>query len=170
MNTYAEEAKSKQVMQYLDGTMRQRQLLTNLRSEDYVVVGEQRYDFEGRPSVSILPAPVSTTSLSYQSGLNVFEVPAGWSEGEKYLYDNGRLENAPLSPLSGTSRYYSSSNDLRVVHRDLLPDGEGFVYSQTGYTNDNTGRLLVQSEWDRSTGSTEIRLPASFMEVLPHRS
>jgi len=56
---FAEEGKYKKVMTYYDGTLRQRQALTNLSTENLTLLSDTRYDFEGRKSVDVLPAPVS---------------------------------------------------------------------------------------------------------------
>src|SRR5690606_33827139 len=149
--TFAEGGKYKNLVQYLDGSLRQRQAVTNLNSGERVMVGETRYDFEGRNSVEILPAPVDGNSLDFRPGFNVFEavdpeISAHTSAmREKFHYDNGGLQNSPLGTGSGTGNYYSPANTMAMHHRDYLPDANGFAYSQNTYTRDGTGRLAVQS-------------------------
>src|SRR5690606_20046583 len=63
----------------------------------------------------------------------------------KFHYDNHRVQNSILSDVSGAGKYYSSANASNSIHRDFIPDGEGFVYSQTEYLRDGTGRVSRQS-------------------------
>ncbi|MBL3655119.1 RHS repeat domain-containing protein [Fulvivirga sediminis] len=147
---FAEEGKYKKVMQYYDATFRSRQTLTNQSSLGITMLEETYYDYEGRESAKVMPGPVLTNSLDYTSGLNVFS-PGNTevdnrtgANRKKFHYDNGSLENSILSDLDGASRYYSPANGLALIHRNYLPDAEGFVYSQTEYTNDGTGKVNRQ--------------------------
>jgi len=153
---FAEEGKYKKVVHYFDGTLRTRQSQTNLSTDSITLSGETLYDFEGRKSVEILAAPSETnynSSLTFKPGLNNFQasdglVVANTSDArKKYHYDNQLAINSTLSTADGAGRYYSSANvrPTVAVHRMLIPNGEGFVYSQTEYLNDGTGRVKRQS-------------------------
>src|SRR5690606_1818346 len=54
---YAEDGKKKDVVNYYDGILRNRQSVTKISSNNAVIVGETVYDAEGRPAVNILPVP-----------------------------------------------------------------------------------------------------------------
>ena len=139
MNTsYAEQGKNKRVMSYLDGTLRSRQSLTNLSSEGVSVVAEQLYDYEGRPAVSILPAPVSSTSMNYISGLNKY---SGTVSFGKTHFDGEDGMGLYESATESSAEYYSPNNAFSGAHVDFIPDADGYVYAQTVYTRDNTGRI-----------------------------
>jgi RHS repeat-associated protein len=300
---FAEEGKYKKVMTYFDGSLRQRQSLTNLSSQNLTMVGESMYDFEGRKSIDILPAPVSTSvqwtnlvnvsntdgtltktagtanwnagassihkfkagedfwievrvdnniskrmfglssadtdqdfpSMKYSwvinaGNFNIFEgstdlnkitpVTVGdiltierkgttiyyrhngklirtstvasttdlivdvtiYNIGDKIIgasismptmryfpklnpflttdntiisntsarqakfnYDNGSLINATISSNAGAGKYYSPVNPVPFELRDYIPNAEGYVYSQTEYVNDGTGRVKRQA-------------------------
>ena len=49
--------KRKSVISYYDQSLRSRQVQTNLSTDSVALVAENKYDFEGRPSLSILPVP-----------------------------------------------------------------------------------------------------------------
>lgn len=148
---FAEEGKYKKIMGYYDGSMRQRQSQTNLNTEEVTLVGEALYDFEGRPSVSVLPVPALNQSLAFKPGFNVFEtadtvVQNRTSEERlKFHYDNYRTVNSILSDESGAGQYYSAANGHEIIHKNYIPDAQGFVFSQTEYLNDGTGRVARQS-------------------------
>jgi RHS repeat-associated protein len=152
-SVYAEQGKYKKIMTYYDGTLRQRQQQTNLStSGDTTLVGESLYDYEGRASVSIMAVPAASTSLGYKPSFNVFQtstdptVAANTSAAKrKFNYDNGSLPNSVMATTSGASKYYSPANDLVTFRRNYIPDAEGFVYSQTEFTNDGTGKVKRQS-------------------------
>jgi RHS repeat-associated protein len=152
-SVYAEQGKYKKIMTYYDGTLRQRQQQTNLStSGDTTLVGESLYDYEGRASISIMAVPAASTSLGYKPSFNVFQtstdptVAANTSAAKrKFNYDNGSLPNSVMATTSGASKYYSPANDLVTFRRNYIPDAEGFVYSQTEFTNDGTGKVKRQS-------------------------
>jgi len=151
---FAEEGKYKKVMNYFDGTFRQRQSQTNLSTDDLTLVGEALYDFEGRKAVDILPVPTADLSLHYQSGFNAFAgsdptVLANTSAiQKKFHYDNKDLVNSVLSQTTGAGKYYSEANTIgspSMGPKDYVPDADGYVYSQTEFLNDGTGRVSRQS-------------------------
>jgi len=149
---FAEEGKYKKILSYFDGSLRQRQSQTNLSTENVTLVGETFYDFEGRQSVNILAVPGGDVSLAYKPHFNVFNaasdpvVAANTSDIQrKFHYDNRRLANTTLSNQYGASQYYSPNNSGLGVHAEFIPDGEGYVYSQSEYTNDGTGRISRQA-------------------------
>ena len=155
---FAEEGKNKKVVQYFDGTLRSRQTQTNLSTENVTLTGETLYDFEGRKSVEVLAAPdnIYTASLRFKSGINEFapldQLVSDNTDAfirKKFNYDNQRIENSPLALTNGAGRYYSDQNNpppnALLTHSVLIPNGEGYVYSQTEYLNDGTGRVSRQS-------------------------
>ncbi|UII21528.1 RHS repeat domain-containing protein [Fulvivirga ligni] len=147
---FSEGGKYKKIMQYYDATFRSRQTLINQSSLGITMLEETYYDYEGREAAKVIPGPVLNNSLDYTSGLNDF-VPSNTEVSDrtsalrkKFNYDNARLENSTISNVDGASRYYSPANGLGVIHRSYLPDAEGFVYKQTEYLNDPTGRISRQ--------------------------
>lgn len=145
VNTYAEEGKVKQVIDYMDGSYRSRQTITNLNTDNNIAIAESYYDFEGRPVVNVIPAPVKSNDLYYRPDFNEFNRPAGWSYADKFMYDNGLRTNSLLDDKKGSSKYFSGRNDLNSRFEKMIPDAKGYAYSQMEYVNDNTGRAAKQS-------------------------
>jgi RHS repeat-associated protein len=139
VSTYAEGGKYKKVMTYADGTSRARQTLINISTDTTVIISEQKYDYEGRGVVNILPVPVKTDSLKYRNGFNHFT--------NKASYDNNTAAGSlTMDTTTGAARYYSTLNDFSgTVNRDYIPLAQGYPYSQVKYTRDNTRRPLQQT-------------------------
>jgi RHS repeat-associated protein len=150
---FAEEGKYKKVVHYFDGSLRERQVQTNLNTNAVTMIGETMYDFEGRKSVDILPVSDSEQSqaLTFRNSFNNFEalndtVDAKTSSArKKFNYDNHRLENSVLANNEGAGWYYSSANNYLDIHNAYIPNSEGYAFSQTEYLRDGTGRVSRQS-------------------------
>lgn len=141
VTTYAEEGKNKKVMSYYDGSLRNRQTLTNLSTQQQSLVAETLYDHEGRGVVNILPVPINVNNLSYQTNFNQFE----GGDQSKNVYDDRTTASPKLSDATGAGKYYSPNNDSDGPLRDYIPDSKGYAYTQVEYLNDNTGRIRSQS-------------------------
>jgi RHS repeat-associated protein len=151
ITTYAEEGKFKKVVSFYDGSMRNRQTLTNLNTENLTLIAETKYDYEGRGVLNILPVPMAGSNLSYQASLNPFE---GTVPLSKDHFDHKDILREKLDVTNGASRYYSPENDLKITSvpnssqailmRDYIPDAQGYPYTQVEYMNDNTGRVSRQ--------------------------
>jgi RHS repeat-associated protein len=149
---FAEDGKKKEVISYFDGTLRGRQTVTLNNSDNVAIAQENIYDYFGRPSASILPAPYKEPSLNpYLHYIPLFnEISAN----KPYTFANVagttaaacELNPDALSTLSGAARYYSSQNDFKAlnINNNYIPDAAGFPLSVTQYTNDNTGRIKSQ--------------------------
>lgn len=147
---FAEDGRKKEVISYFDGSLRSRQTVTVNNSDNVALAQENVFDDFGRPVVSILPATFKESSanayLHYIPDFNVV------SAGMPYKYANLKGGSAcefnpdPMSTLSGASRYYSAQNDYlnTIPSNKFLPDAEGYPFSVTQYTNDNTGRVKSQ--------------------------
>ncbi len=139
-STFAEEGKNKRVVTYYDGSLRNRQTLTNISSDNSTLVTETLYDHEGRPALSFLPVPEEGTDFNFRK--EHFPLQPRGRQG-KSIYDNG--QRSPEQKTLAGGRYYSPENDMAQVLRDYIPDAEGHAYTQTTYTPDNTGRIRRQS-------------------------
>ncbi len=156
-STYAEEGKKKEVVSFYDGTLRNRQMVTKINSDDNTIVGETIYDHQGRPVIQVLPTPVDDptvtlpgnnqeSSLKYYPGFTKDEFG---QEFERTDFDKNTgnictVEPEPMSNTSGASHYYSSQNLDNSGAQGYLPDAELYPYSQVEYTPDNTGRIRRQ--------------------------
>lgn len=134
---YADDGKSVSTLTYFDGSNRGRQNLTYNTSDNVTLVGESKYDKEGRQSVSVIPAPIVGRNLLYQSHFNM--------AGPGNIFDETEIEQPSVPPLeitSGAARYFSKNNDFAGdLFRGAIPNANGYVFSQTIFRNDGTGRI-----------------------------
>jgi len=154
-STYAEEGKKKEIVSFYDGSLRNRQMVTKVNSDNNTIVGETIYDAQGRPVIQVLPAPVkdpvggTEASLKYYYNFNQSEL----INGQPYSYKDFDLSNpatpcavgtSPMSPSTGTSNYYSGTSPDLTAEQGYLPDAEKYPFSRVEYTPDNTGRVSRQ--------------------------
>ncbi|MDI9364935.1 MAG: RHS repeat-associated core domain-containing protein [Flavobacterium sp.] len=153
--SFAEEGKRKTVIQYFDGSLRLRQTVTKDNQTQKTVVAETFYDYQGRATIEVLPAPTLQNVIKYVQQLNQFEDNASTATYPKELYDGFVspatlcTKGAPkLQNISGASNYYSSQNpetNLANSVSRFIPDAGGYPYTETRYTPDNTGRIAAKS-------------------------
>lgn len=138
---YAEDGKSVSSITYYDGSNRGRQSLTYNTSDDATLVGESKYDYEGRQTISVIPAPVKGRNFGYKVNFNM-SGPGDIFDEDNYDFGNLNTVTQPLSIASGAARYFSPDNNfVDDLFRDAIPDAGGYVYSQTIYRNDGSGRI-----------------------------
>ncbi|MBC9914060.1 RHS repeat domain-containing protein [Chitinophaga varians] len=145
--SFAEDGKRKEVMSYLDGTLRNRQTVTLNNSDQVAVAAESLLDDFGRPVASILPAPLAANKIDYYPLLNKSLSGGAYTATNifKGLTGNCIGKPDPLNTSSGAGYYYSSSNQaLGGDFRKYIPDAEGYPLAVTSYTADNTGRISQQ--------------------------
>ena len=143
VKSYAEEGKNKKVISYYDDTYRNRQSVTNLSTNSTIAVAENKYDYEGRSVLSILPSPVQTTDLHYQADFNQIAIVGGFHK-DKY---DGNSKVPELDDAMGSSKYYSPNipTYLHSVNMDYIADAGGYPYSRVEFKRDNTGKPTAQS-------------------------
>jgi RHS repeat-associated protein len=147
--SFAEEGKRKTVVQYFDGTLRGRQTVTKDNVTNKTVVAESFYDYQGRPTINILPAPTMSSVIKYTADFNKF---MGSYVTPKDVFDimppniNACNYITPkLDPATGASKYYSPSNpESNIGFNKFIPDANGYAYTETRYTPDGTGRIEAQ--------------------------
>ncbi|MBK6545011.1 MAG: RHS repeat protein [Saprospiraceae bacterium] len=152
ITSFAEEGKRKDVVNYMDGTMRTRQTVTVNNSDNNVLVAETIYDHQGRPAVQILPAPVlHDPALKFRNNFNRNLANQPYTKLDFDLDGPAcRGQSSPLSVASGASYYYSQQfyNSLtpteKESHLAYIPKSEKYPMIQTEYTPDNTGRIQRQ--------------------------
>lgn len=134
--TYAEDGKRKETISFFDGSLRNRQSETFMNTENNLIVGETKYDYEGRPVVQILPVPLSThTGLSFYPNLN--------PNFDRSVFGTDATIDNPgtMSTSSGSGQYYSASNPASTGFVTYTPNASGYAYAQTRYKTDGTGRV-----------------------------
>lgn len=147
---FSEEGKRKTSISYFDGSMRNRQTQVKLNSNNSTVVAETIYDFQGRPTVQVMPVPTSNAPMTY---ISKHTLNAAGTASYSYLdFDIDPTSGDVCDPVSGkvstsygASKYYSSSNANKSGFNKFIPDAEGYPFTQTEYTSDNTGRVSRQA-------------------------
>jgi RHS repeat-associated protein len=125
---------------FFDGMMRQRQILAASVADSITLIGEKKYDLEGRLAVDILPAPRTGTALNYQLAFNQNAAAAPYGAPDFAL---GHVD--PISQTDGAGRYYSPSTDVAAVGAATLPNAGGYPFRTIEYTRDNTGHVRRMS-------------------------
>lgn len=156
--SFAEDGKSKNVVSYFDGLLKNRQSATKFGSlQNQLIVTESIYNHEGAVALQTLPIPIINPSTG---GLNLslkyqpnFIDPA--SINTSILDNAGSLGASPsLTSSSTASQYYSTDNPLlasaylstpegRIAK--AIPDAEGYPYIRTRYAKDDPSRVYMQS-------------------------
>ncbi len=142
--SYAEGGKRKDVVSYFDGTLRNRQTVTKINSDDNIIVGEVIYDGHGRPAIEVLPVPTTEKGIGFITDFNknnLDEVYSYQDFDEDAHISNTAVEITPMSTNKGASQYYSNQNKVASAFKDRIPDAKGMPFSQIEYTADNTGRI-----------------------------
>lgn len=146
-SSYAENGKKKEVVSYFDGTLRNRQTVTKINSDNNAIVGEVIYDNQGRPAIEVLPVPANDNKLKFYnnfnrnvSGNSYSNLDIDWNDA---INDCDTSADAMLD-TSGASFYYSNNYPQGTLH-DVVPNAENYPFSQIRYTSDNTGRIKAKS-------------------------
>ncbi|GGD08041.1 RHS repeat-associated core domain-containing protein [Hyunsoonleella pacifica] len=151
--SYAEDGKKKEVVSYFDGTLRNRQTVTKINSDDNAIVGEVIYDNQGRPAIEVLPTPADRNHPNQGNNLKFYPDFNLNIDGKIYTHhdfdwstttgDNCLVTTEEMSTLIGASAYYSpnSPTDVEKPFQSFVPDAKGYPFSQIQYTPDNTGRI-----------------------------
>ena len=147
--SYAENGKKKEVVSYFDGSLRNRQTVTKVNTDNTTVVGEVIYDHQGRAAIEVLPTPTIDQNIHFFNNFNLNQNNNPFSYKD-FDYEplnatcNTEIPVSPMSNVSGSSRYYSTqglSDFSGRLNQKYVPDAKLFPFSQTEYTNDNTGRI-----------------------------
>ncbi|MEO8772125.1 MAG: RHS repeat-associated core domain-containing protein [Ferruginibacter sp.] len=151
--SYAEEGKRKSVVQYFDGSLRNRQTVTKDNSSNTTVVAESFYDYQGRAVIQVLPAPTLSNAIGYAHNFNKAVNENGYP---KWVYDKldpgASVCSNPakgFETTTGTANYYSPSNPLvaQGVNK-YIPDAtagdpqQAYAYTETRLSPD--GRVASQ--------------------------
>ncbi|MDW8850110.1 thrombospondin type 3 repeat-containing protein [Flavobacterium sp. MMLR14_040] len=145
-SSFAEDGKKKEVVSYFDGSLRNRQTVTKINTNNKAIVGEVIYDNQGRAAIEVLPAPVEASGIRFYNDLNKNAASSIYSHND-FDWDNPTVLDCAAVPVPGMSnvagsgKYYSSNNAKQENYQDLVPDAKGYPFSQIEYTPDNTGRI-----------------------------
>jgi len=138
--SFAEQGKYKHVLSYFDGLLKNRQTITRFNSTpDRLLVTENVYDFEGRPAIKTLPAPVYDTAFHYLHNVSLNAVTdQPYKAGDFDIKSADICPDEPMpAPLDSTalaSIYYSSLNPNQSGYQKFVPDAQGYPFVTTIYS------------------------------------
>jgi RHS repeat-associated protein len=154
--TFMEEGKRRDMVSLFDGTNRERQTLTKIYSTGDIKVSQIFYDSAGRGVVNELSAPdVGINNWGYRENYTRNEAGQPFSRADFDIKGtNGGIGISRLkaNTASGAAKYFSSANPQRTGAEALLPDANGYVFTQTEYTADQTGRISRQGNVGEKLG------------------
>lgn len=150
---FAEEAKNKGVISYFDGSLRNRQTITRMNSENNTIVGQTIYDWYGRPAISVLPVPADQSTQNdycFKPNFNISDVSGkqyDWKDFDQDIAGGNctwKVANA-MRNTTGASKYYSQNNaGLNIassLHQSMfIPNALDYPFAQTEFTPDATNR------------------------------
>ncbi|MBF4485035.1 RHS repeat-associated core domain-containing protein [Flavobacterium sp. CSZ] len=145
--SFAEDGKKKEVVSYFDGSLRNRQTVTKINSNNKAIVGEVIYDNQGRAAIEVLPSPLESSAIHFYNDLNKNTKGSIFSHKDFDWDLKDSIKNCQpiLVPTiangDGSGKYYSTNNTISNTFQDLVPDAQGYPFSQIEYTADNTGRI-----------------------------
>jgi RHS repeat-associated protein len=115
-----------------------------------IIAQEVIYDFNGRPSLQILPVPTGTHKITYIKKLNRNQAGQSYSWKDFDMIDQCQLKAHSLSNSVtgslglGAAAYYGTTNPNTIGYNAFIPDSKGVPFSRVQYTPDNTGRTYRQ--------------------------
>ncbi|MCB0476360.1 MAG: hypothetical protein KDC69_11835, partial [Flavobacteriaceae bacterium] len=173
---YAEDGKHKEVINFYDGILKPTQTATILNTNNSAVIAQPIYDYIGRSSLQVLPAPQKSQGIRYYKPLHKNSSGQDY-DFEDFDLDSNILEPDKLSPINnlGAGFYYSSQNtNPQGINGAYIPDAQGYPFSRTIYKNDGSGRVKAVSgvgqEYFSNNGAmkheTEFLYGSPFQEEL----
>ena len=169
--SYAEDGKVKEVLSFADGSLKSRQSITLLNTDQTAIIAESFYDYEGRSVIQTLPAPNSERShnLKFYEDYTLNQNGTILSKSD---YDNDGTAACSVSSYqlgngNGAGNYYSSNQSVAFKNTGLnkyIPDANGYPFSRTKYNRD--GRVSMQSglgQEHRMGGGHETK----FQDAVP---
>lgn len=153
---------------YMDGTLRQRQMVANAQSDLNLLVAETIYDHQGRPAVQTLPAVVkpvvstSSTVIIGGSGGNPFAenfslhpLPPGTTFEVGYLSD--LFTYSTSHPKIGYQKNFNRNTDEQPYNKsDFDLDGDGCNISPEPFSNNSGAGKYYSPANDDKTGFNQF--------------
>jgi len=138
---YAENGLRKDVLSYFDGSLRDRQSITRLNTDgQHLVVGEKIYDHQGRPAISVLPAPYKPNQeqeVRLNEGLDA-------TPGMSYT---ANASPATQAPVASTASSAPRSQKNKGRRRTTVAGGLAQLNSPSSANPQNSGITLMN--WAR---------------------
>jgi RHS repeat-associated protein len=146
---FAEEGKSINSLNYFDGSLRERQNVSELRTENKTLVKSTFYDHLGREILKTVPWVDTGSSAGYKKYGLLDSANTHLSVGA-VDYSACNLKSLKLSNTNGPGGYYSPNNLMLAdsnyrKYNKYIPDAEQYPYAMTQYGKDSRNRIVKQS-------------------------
>jgi RHS repeat-associated protein len=138
---FAESSDAVSNVGFFDGAFRNRQSQTRVAAQGSRLIGETKFDREGRSVLTFLPAPVDGLRFQYVPLFNAVDPPPGTTG--LLPYDANQFDGvmpAKASAVTGAGRYYSPSAVAGAPQDAYVPAADGYPFSLTEPTRDDRGR------------------------------
>jgi len=134
--SFAEGGKYKHVVGYFDGMLKNRQTITRFNSTPgLMLVTENIYDYEGRPSIVTLPSVVTSKLFQYQSGVSTSSItlkPYGPLDFDQRLFTcPAEMIIPPFKDDALANKYYSVLNTDTNGMQKFVPRANGYPFVHT---------------------------------------
>ncbi|MFM7022869.1 MAG: hypothetical protein ACKOXB_07810, partial [Flavobacteriales bacterium] len=139
--TYSSGGLKSEQISYVDATGRVRQQIVKDAANGNIIVGEQKYGYNGEPSVQMLPGIIPGQQMKY---INNFTTTGNVAFDKQHFAKDAQLINATYKIDVSSKNYFSESNPFKGdgLH-DYVASAEGFGYAQTMF--DAQGRVTKVS-------------------------
>jgi RHS repeat-associated protein len=156
VKTFAENGKSGVGVNFLDALGYSRQNIARLNTDAKSIVQNTLFDYYGRPTINVLPAPLSGKDFNYRLALNMYKATSvstpvlfdkqifGLCTSTNNICASGAFTLDPASS-NGAPKYYSASNPNKDGYQGFVPDAEYIPYTQVKYKSDGLNRLEKQT-------------------------
>jgi len=153
--TYAEEGKQRSVLEFYDGTGNERQAISYLNTDSLALISENKYDHQGRQTLTLLPTVHEYSGLAFTHNLNI-----GFDKNvfdRDTVFANGSIFTG-ITTGTVTGHFYSSQNPFltytgnyypKMLRRTLAAyqaDAEGFPFGHERRSNDGLNRIEAKGE------------------------
>lgn len=145
--SFAEDGKYKNVVNYFDGLLKERQTQTKFNTDpNDIIVADKVYDYEGHPSLQTLPTPVVQSGPGYRKDISVNAYTGHPYKAADFDYLGCSLPDSipPLNSASQANIYYSSLNPNKTGQERYVPSAGGYPFSETLYSPENANKVAWQ--------------------------
>ncbi len=145
--TFDENGKQGAGADLCDGLMKPHYSIARSNTDNVTISSSTLYDFQGRPAVQVLPAPLNKKAIEYTANMNL---TTGSVQFDKNTFDPETTPCVSPAPVilntGGASAYFSTQSFDKEAQQALLPDAGQYPYIRTEYTPDLTGRIRSQNQ------------------------
>ncbi len=163
----------KETVSYMDGTLRQRQLVSSAQTDLNLLVAETIYDHQGRPAIQTLPAPIKPTTTPSSSGSIVI---GGGSSGSPFSpqYQLFTLPTGFVLDVSNITGLFSYNTTHPKIgyQKNFNRNGDEQPYNKKDFDLDASGCNPSSEPFSANSGAGKYYSPSNadktgFNQFIP---